>query len=1294
MLYIFHVDTGTTITFDIKLALESVSQLMEAIERECGVVATHQVLLMSGGECLEPNARVCSYSAGTDTNPIYLFSKAAIESSLPPTPSIDYGSDVDLQTQIDASLAMPATYQTLCARAHLAQQCCGLAREQTRICEKLVHDQHLQQQGWAAVVANLEDITQMFQSRAEQFQQAFVLYLAERQQHTDLLDNFSADLGTLAKIPILPALRAQAEGILSPDDQPSQSSEPASENPGEMLSLLRWISAKDNQSSLEQVADQCSRGLEQFDERLMEALKAEVNAAIDNANKQDMKEIKGLGERLFALEQLMVQTKRLVHEQGELAQGFLQNQNRASNLGDASVLPDLCTSHRRQLLVMLQNHNQLRDIRRRCTKAKEELSVNIYHRLKWIMYVENKMVEVGNKLIIYHESLKRLRRHLEVLQQIHLAPEMYISAVIEVVRRRTFSQAFLVWASNLACQLLTVHSEELARRREFQSKFNGHFLNTLFPGLEDTPPPFATQAPSVFDNGLPKLTADDMESLRSQLPDLALTISTPDLNNITHFFLSKSFTEGSSDDIKGKDATSVSIPAKEQERGRAPMLSDRGDFESETDTEEFEKIGQAGADATKPGVFESAKQKRQKQLEENLGNTREEVERLQSILKTMKIVVCEELNFVRKELTSLRERSNKDKSGFAEMTERMRVALSLYSRECDRRLQEREQELTLEHEFEITDVKKLIQSHEEEICTLKHNLLEKETELTEHERLVATMRQKLEDEQIERGNLQTRLHQQLEDYSRILEQARIDKEEAMKKANDEKFLEITSLTNSLTQCQKRIQELEENLITARNDQERIMKEVTDKFQIEYKTELETIRSRFKLMAASTMERSPSDSSLERIERTDVIELANHEAILEQAKEDMKVENAMAVRTAIEKERADCMTKLDNELKLAKEVVEEKNREIEMYRVRTVALIEQGKRYKNMMDRLIGEFGLTSDIQQTIKEKVKNLETDKTWLENKETAEKTMQTVMEQNKDTLYPLESEACKDLTYNRLDGSQVDLEKVFKDLESEKYEDEVSESKKVRLEANDDDLAHLSRRLEILENDNKRLSCELSSIRASKMVVEAKVEALMTDKIRLEIELLKERAKRLFSIDSSLLPSENRDRDMNASVAVVSDSNSSRDAATSPEPSRRSSSKSICFHPSLPSYIHKKVAEKVAKMVQQGIVTITSCNPGDVVLVVWDTVHGNYAVYQESSTLYFLHSDYVDALDAGMNSSGSRKCILAEVIDKEYCHARKHENRYHVPRGTKFYRVRAKPRDVRALTEETGSLSKSQLP
>lgn len=60
------------------------------------------------------------------------------------------------------------------------------------------------------------------------------------------------------------------------------------------------------------------------------------------------------------------------------------------------------------------------------------------------MYVENLMLDANHKLVIYHDNLKRLRQHLEVLQQIHLAPATYLSAVAEVVRRRSFSQAFLL----------------------------------------------------------------------------------------------------------------------------------------------------------------------------------------------------------------------------------------------------------------------------------------------------------------------------------------------------------------------------------------------------------------------------------------------------------------------------------------------------------------------------------------------------------------------------------------------------------------------------------------------------------------------------------------------------------------------------------------------------------------------------------------------------------------------------------------------------------------------------------
>lgn len=96
-------------------------------------------------------------------------------------------TDVDLHSQIDASLSMPVAYSTVVARAQLAGQCVGLAKELTHICERLVHDQHLQQQGWAAVVANLEDITQVFQNKVDFLQHTFSQYLIERSQHMELV---------------------------------------------------------------------------------------------------------------------------------------------------------------------------------------------------------------------------------------------------------------------------------------------------------------------------------------------------------------------------------------------------------------------------------------------------------------------------------------------------------------------------------------------------------------------------------------------------------------------------------------------------------------------------------------------------------------------------------------------------------------------------------------------------------------------------------------------------------------------------------------------------------------------------------------------------------------------------------------------------------------------------------------------------------------------------------------------------------------------------------------------------
>lgn len=66
-----------------------------------------------------------------------------------------------------------------------------------------------------------------------------------------------------------------------------------------------------------------------------------------------------------------------------------------------------------------------------------------------------------------------------------------------------------------------------------------------------------------------------------------------------------------------------------------------------------------------------------------------------------------------------------------------------------------------------------------------------------------------------------------------------------------------------------------------------------------------------------MDRSPSESSLEKIERTDVIEITNHNAIVMQTKENAEVEKEEAVRAAVEKCKADFDQKINAEIALLK-----------------------------------------------------------------------------------------------------------------------------------------------------------------------------------------------------------------------------------------------------------------------------------------------------------------------------------------------------------------------------------------
>jgi len=109
----------------------------------------------------------------------------------------------------------------------------------------------------------------------------------------------------------------------------------------------------------------------------------------------------------------------------------------------------------------------------------------------------------------------------------------------------------------------------------------------------------------------------------------------------------------------------------------------------------------------------------------------------------------------------------------------------------------------------------------------------------------------------------------------------------------------------------------------------------------------------------------------------------------------------------------------------------------------------------------------------------------------------------------------------------------------------------------------------------------------------------------------------------------------------------------------------------------------------VRQGSANVYGCEVGDAVVVQWDERYATHILYNKGPYLHFLHADSISSL-------GLRNAIepfLARVVQREFCLVRKviitmkflfiikrltlhfyiqEENRYNLPKGTNFYRVK----------------------
>ncbi|KAM4605605.1 RB1-inducible coiled-coil protein 1 [Polymixia lowei] len=586
-LYVFQVNNGSTLTFDTELAVQTVLDLKHAIQVKYKIATQHQVLVVNGGECMAAERRVCSYSAGTDTNPIFLFNKEMILCDRAPTiPKTTFSIENEMEHKVEESLMMPAVFHTVASRTQLAVEMFEVAKKLCSFCERLVHDEHLQHQGWAAIMANLDDCTLSYQKLLCKFDTAYTNYQQDFEDIKLKLTKLGTAVSVMAKIPLLECLTRHSyrESLEKSSSTPGKDSDETEEEkstdsvrratdtqrtsklpasfsapgasasdptedrqtnemsdsgglmaalqeddddtpemaipPSFNVTLLDWINVQDRPNDVESVVRKCFDSINRLDPRIIQPFLADCRDTIAKLDNQNMKAIKGLEDRLYALDQMIASCKKLVNEQKELAQGFLANQKRAENLKDTSVLPDLCLSHANQLMIMLTNHRKLLDIKQKCTTAKQELANNLQVRLKWCCYVMLHADQDGEKLQALLRLLTELMERVRVVEALSTVPQMYCLAVVEVVRRKMFIRHYREWACALVKDGKQLYEAEKYKRETFGRLFRKSFLrNRLFRGLDSWPPTsFCTRKPRRFDYELPDISLEDLQYLKSCCP--------------------------------------------------------------------------------------------------------------------------------------------------------------------------------------------------------------------------------------------------------------------------------------------------------------------------------------------------------------------------------------------------------------------------------------------------------------------------------------------------------------------------------------------------------------------------------------------------------------------------------------------------------------------------------------------------------------------------------------------------------------------------------------------------------
>lgn len=290
-----------------------------------------------------------------------------------------------------------------------------------------------------------------------------------------------------------------------------------------------------------------------------------------------------------------------------------------------------------------------------------------------------------------------------------------------------------------------------------------------------------------------------------------------------------------------------------------------------------------------------------------------EVNKLKQLLQSMSQLSLNSISLLRAQLNAIKEESHCDKVELANNFQRIEQLWIRMKTEAENNERVLINRLTVDHELELNDLRTVMLAKDDEIAILK----------------------------CDNSTLHTKL-------------STADAE--TKQRNDDTEDEIRAL-------KARVADLEKQVNESGIDKDKAVNMLKDKLIRDHKTEIESLRCRFKLM--TTTERSPSDSSLEKIDRPDML--------------DYERNSRPIILGSSPKSLGTCQS-------MYKRALEEKERYIDLLNQQIEVLTRDNEKLKKIVSTL------TDNDQQKevakLKEQVESLQKDKIKLKQKWNTERT------------------------------------------------------------------------------------------------------------------------------------------------------------------------------------------------------------------------------------------------------------------------------------------------------------------